>query len=213
MMSVLYKKNNLNLFLIILALFIPNKTFAQVEIFGFGGYEVASDVAVAQGDLNVYSNPNYGAGISFEVDRGLQAELLWIGQQTTMDLKQLNGITKPLFDIGIHYFQLGAIYEFKQNSKQKVFPFTSFSLGATMFTPHGSTYSDEWRFSITFGGGGKFYLSDKVGIRLQARLLLPLNFSSVGMWCGSGGCSATVGSWATFVQADFTGGIFVRLGK
>ncbi|MDZ7624356.1 MAG: hypothetical protein U5J96_07945 [Ignavibacteriaceae bacterium] len=213
MMPVLYRVINLNLFLIILAFFIPDKTFAQVELFGFGGYQVASDVAVAQGDLNVYSNPNYGASIAFEVDRGLQAELLWIGQQTTMDLKQLNGITKPLFDIGIHYFQLGAIYEFKQNSMQKVFPFTSFSLGATMFTPHGSTYSDEWRFSITFGGGGKFYLSDKIGLRLQARLLLPINFSSVGMWCGSGGCSATVGSWATFVQADFTGGIFVRLGK
>jgi hypothetical protein len=213
MMSVLYKQIKLNLFLIALSLFISNKTFAQVEIFGFGGYEVASDVAVSQGDLNVYSNPNYGASIGFEVDRGLQAELLWIGQQTTMDLKQLNGITKPLFDIGIHYFQLGAIYEFKQNSQQKAFPFTSFSLGATLFTPHGSTYSDEWRFSITFGGGGKFYLSDKIGLRLQARLLLPINFSSVGMWCGSGGCSATVGSWATFVQADFTGGIFVRLGK
>jgi len=69
MMSVLYKQINLNLFLIALSLFISNKTFAQVEIFGFGGYEVASDVAVSQGDLNVYSNPNYGASIAFEVDR------------------------------------------------------------------------------------------------------------------------------------------------
>lgn len=213
MRSGLYRIFIVNLLIIISSLFISNKVFAQVEIFGFGGYEVASDVAVAQGDLNVYSNPNYGAGISFEVDRGLQAELFWIGQQTTMDLKQLNGITKPLFDIGIHYFQLGAIYEFKQNSKQKAFPFTSFSLGTTMFTPHGSTYSDEWLFSIAFGGGGKFYLSDNIGLRLQARILLPINFSSVGMWCGPYGCSATVGSWATFVQADFTGGIFVRLGK
>ena len=213
MHSDIYKLLNINLFLIFLSLFISNKTFAQVEIFGFGGYEVASDVQVSQGDLNVYSNPNYGASIAFEVDRGLQAELLWIGQQTTMDLKQLNGITKTLFDIGIHYFHAGAIYEFRQTSKQKAFPFMSFSLGATWFTPVGTTYDDEWRFSIAFGGGGKFYLSDKIGIRLQARLLLPLNFNSVGMWCGTGGCSATVGSWATFVQADFTAGVFFRLGK
>jgi hypothetical protein len=174
---------------------------------------VASDVSVTEGELNVYSNPNYGAAISFEVDRGLQAELLWIGQQTTMDLKRYNGLTEPLFDIGINYFQAGAIYEFKQNSQQKAFPFTSFSLGATLFSPDSSIYGDEWRFSITFGGGGKFYLSDKVGLRLQARLLVPLNFSSAGMWCGSGGCSVGVGSWATFLQADFTGGIFIRLGK
>ena len=213
MMSVLYRVLNLGLLLIILSLFFPNKTIAQVEIFGFGGYEVASDVAVTQGELNVYSNPNYGASISFEVDRGLQAELLWIGQQTTMDLKRYTGITEPLFDIGIHYFHVGAIYEFRQTSKQKAFPFTSFSLGATWFDPEGSTYGDEWRFSIALGGGGKFYLSDKIGLRLQARLLLPLNFSSAGMWCGSGGCSVGVGSWATFLQADFTAGVFFRLGK
>jgi hypothetical protein len=213
MMPVLYRVLNVSLLLLILAFFISNKTFAQAELFGFGGYMVANDVSVTEGELNVYSNPNYGAAISFEVDRGLQAELLWIGQQTTMDLKRYNGLTEPLFDIGINYFQAGAIYEFKQNSQQKAFPFTSFSLGATLFSPDSSIYGDEWRFSITFGGGGKFYLSDNVGLRLQARLLLPLNFSSAGMWCGSGGCSVGVGSWATFLQADFTGGIFIRLGK
>jgi hypothetical protein len=213
MMPVLYRVLNVSLLLLILAFFISNKTFAQAELFGFGGYMVANDVSVTEGELNVYSNPNYGAAISFEVDRGLQAELLWIGQQTTMDLKRYNGLTEPLFDIGINYFQAGAIYEFKQNSQQKAFPFTSFSLGATLFSPDSSIYGDEWRFSITFGGGGKFYLSDKVGLRLQARLLVPLNFSSAGMWCGSGGCSVGVGSWATFLQADFTGGIFIRLGK
>ena len=213
MHSVLYKLPNINLILIILSLLISNKTFAQAEIFGFGGYQVASDVQVSQGDLNVYSNPNYGAGISFEVERGLQAELFWIGQQTTMDLKRYSGLTEPLFDIGIHYFQAGAAYEFRQNSKQKAFAFTSFSLGVTLFSPVDVDYSEEWRFSVTFGVGGKFYLSDKVGIRLQTRLLLPLNFNSAGMWCGTGGCSVGVGAWATFVQADFTGGIFVRLGK
>ncbi|MBK9099272.1 MAG: hypothetical protein IPM14_14365 [bacterium] len=192
---------------------VSSSTFAQAEIFGFGGYEVASDVQVTQGQLNIYSNPNYGAGISFEVERGVQAEVFWIGQQTPMELKRYNGLTEPLFDVGIHYFQAGAVYEFRQTKAQKAFPFTSFSLGATLFSPVDSNFSEEWRFSITFGGGGKFYISDRVGLRLQARMLLPLNFNSVGMWCGSGGCSAGVSSWATLLQADFTGGIFVRLGK
>lgn len=192
---------------------VSSSTFAQAEIFGFGGYEVASDVQVTQGQLNIYSNPNYGAGISFEVERGVQAEVFWIGQQTPMELKRYNGLTEPLFDVGIHYFQAGAVYEFRQTKAQKAFPFTSFSLGATLFSPVDSDFSEEWRFSVTFGGGGKFYISDRVGLRVQARMLLPLNFNSVGMWCGSGGCSAGVSSWATLLQADFTGGIFVKLGK
>lgn len=213
MNSVIYKNLSLYFFTLCTFLIFSSHTFAQAEIFGFGGYEVASDVQVTQGQLNIYSNPNYGAGISFEVERGVQAEVFWIGQQTPMELKRYNGLTEPLFDVGIHYFQAGAVYEFRQTKAQKAFPFTSFSLGATLFSPIDSDFSEEWRFSITFGGGGKFYLSDKVGIRLQARLLMPLNFSGVGMWCGTGGCSVGVGSWATLLQADFTGGVFFRIGR
>ena len=194
-------------------LIFSSNAFAQVEIFGFGGYEISSDVNVSEGEVIVQSNPNYGAAISFETERNVQAELIWIGQQTTMDFKRTNGITEPLFDIGIHYFQFGVIYEFRQVSVQKVFPFMSFSLGTTLFTPTNGEYSDEWLFSITFGGGGKFYISNNVGLRLQARLLLPLNFSGGGMWCGPSGCGVAVGTWTSFLQADLTGGIFVRLGK
>jgi len=213
MNSVIYKNLSLYFFTLCIFLIFSSPTFAQAEIFGFGGYEVASDVQVTQGQLNIYSNPNYGAGISFEVERGLQAEVFWIGQQTTMELKSYTGLTEPLFDLGIHYFQAGAVYEFRSTRKQKAFPFTSFSLGATLFSPIDSDFSEEWRFSITFGGGGKFYLSDNVGLRLQARLLMPLNFSGAGMWCGTGGCSVGVGTWATLLQADFTAGVFFRLGR
>jgi len=204
MKSVIYKNLRVYFFTLLTLIIFSSSTFAQAEIFGFGGYQVASDVQVTQGQLNIYSNPNYGAGISFEVERGLQAELFWIGQQTPMELKGYNGLTEPLFDLGIHYFQAGAVYEFRQTRAQKAFPFTSFSLGATLFSPIDSEYREEWRFSITFGGGGKFYLSDNVGLRLQARMLIPLNFSGAGMWCGSGGCSVGLGSWATLLQADFT---------
>lgn len=209
----LYKRINIYMITAFAVLIFSTNTSAQAEIFGFGGYEVASDIQVTQGQLNIYSNPNYGAGISFEVERGIQAEVFWIGQQTPVELKSYAGLTQPLFDVGIHYFQAGAIYEFRQTKAQKAFPFTSFSLGATLFSPVDSDFSEEWRFSITFGGGGKFYISDRVGLRLQARMLLPINFNSVGMWCRSGGCSVGVSSWATLIQADFTGGIFIRLGK
>ena len=106
MNSVIYKNLSLYFFTLCTFLIFSSPTFAQAEIFGFGGYEVASDVQVTQGQLNIYSNPNYGAGISFEVERGLQAEVFWIGQQTTMKLKSYTGLTEPLVDHWINYFQV-----------------------------------------------------------------------------------------------------------
>ncbi|MCK5703434.1 MAG: hypothetical protein KAI29_19885, partial [Cyclobacteriaceae bacterium] len=100
-----------------------------------------------------------------------------------------------------------------KSPKQKAFPYTLATLGATLFDAKDSSLNDEWRFSISFGIGGKFYLSDKFGIRLQTRLLMPMTFSGGGMWCGTGGCSVGAAGWITLVQFDFTAGVFVRLGQ
>jgi len=49
------------------------------------------------------------------------------------------------------------------------------------------TPSDTWRFAMTFGGGAKIFFSDKLGIRLQARLMVPVFFSGAGMYVGQAG--------------------------
>jgi len=208
-----YNILKVNLLLIILLIFISSKTFAQAEIFGFGGYMTYSSVAVSEGTLSFDDGPNYGFGLDVGINRGLLVELNYTHNQTSARLRRFNGIEEPLFDMNTHYFQIGAQYEFRKTSKQKAVPYTLLTLGATLFDAKDASLSDVWRFSVAFGGGGKIYLGEKVGLRLQARLLMPLTFAGGGLWCGPGGCSVGVGSWASLVQFDFTGGIFVRLGK
>ena len=106
MSSVIYKNSSSYFFAFFILITFSSNTLAQAEIFGFVGYEFASDVQVTQGQLNIYSNPNYNAGIAFEVERGIQAEVFWIGQQTTMELKSYTGLTEPLVDHWINYFQV-----------------------------------------------------------------------------------------------------------
>ena len=208
-----YNGFKVNLLLITLSIFISSKTFAQAEIFGFGGYMTYSSVTVNEGTLSFDDRPNYGFGLDVEINRGLLVELNYTHNETSARIKRFNSIEEPLFDMNTHYFQLGAQYEFRKTSKQKAVPYTLLTLGASLFDAKDASLSDVWRFSVAFGGGGKIYLGEKIGLRLQARLLMPLTFSGGGLWCGPGGCSVGVGSWASLVQIDFTGGIFVRLGK
>jgi len=191
-------------------LLFPINSFAQTEIFGFGGYMMSTSVPVSKGDLQIKDVPNYGLGADIQIERGLQLELIWISEQTHVKIKEypLGNIT-DLFDMNVHYFQIGAVYEM---GRKKARPFIAFTAGATLFDAKDAARSDEWRASITFGGGGKFDLSKKIGIRLQARLLMPLNFSGAGLWCGTGGCGISVGSWTPFVQFDLSAGIYVKLG-
>jgi hypothetical protein len=201
------------LFIFTIAILFSSEALAQTEIFGFGGYMTYSSVAVREGDLKFDDGPNYGFGIDIGVQRGMFVELNYTHNQTSVRLQRFNGPNEQLFDMNTHYFQIGAQYEFRKSPKQKAFPYTLATLGATLFDAKDPSLSDEWRFSVAFGGGGKFYLSDKIGLRLQARMLLPMTFSGGGMWCGGGGCSAGIGAWAVLVQFDFTVGVFIRLGR
>jgi hypothetical protein len=184
---------------------------AQTEIFGFGGYMTFSSVSVREGDLQFDDVPDYGLGANIQVRRGTSVEILWISSQTSARLKEFGtGFTRDLFDVNVHYFQIGGVQEI--NPRKKARPFFAFTAGATLFDAKDATLSDEWLFSITLGGGGKFDLSKSVGIRLQARMLVPLVISGGGLWVGTGGASVGFGSWAPIVSFDFTAGLYIRLG-
>ena len=201
------------LFLFTITMLSSSNTFAQVELFGFGGYMTYSSLKVAEGSVSFEDGANYGFGLDVAVNKGILVELNYTHNQTTARLRRFNGGDVPLFDINTHYIQIGAHNEFRRTREQKTVPYALVTLGATLFDAKTASLSDEWRFSVAIGGGGKFYLGKKVGIRLQGRLLMPLQFSGAGMWCGLGGCSVGVGSWATLIQFDLTAGVFIRLGK
>lgn len=209
-MSLLRQSKSIStLIFIITFLFIGNVS-AQTEIFGFVGYMMTTSVPVQKGDLQVDDGLNYGLGIDVAVKRGTQVELLWISEQTHVRLKNFRtGLTEDLFDMSVHYFQIGAVQEM---GRGKVRPFGAFTVGATLFSPNDPNRGDEWLASITFGGGAKIDMSDKVGIRLQGRILVPLIFSGGGLWVGTGGVGVGVGSWTPFVQFDLTAGIYIKLG-
>ena len=201
------------LFFFIAVILFSSEALAQTEIFGFAGYMTYSKIQAVEGDISFEDGLNYGGGIDVAMQRNTFVELNYSFNQTTARLRRFSGITETLFDMNTHYFQVGALYEMKKSPKQKAYPYALVTLGAVLFDPQDPKYSDEWRFSVSFGGGGKINLSERVGLRLQGRILLPMTFSGGGMWCGTGGCSVGAAGWITLVQFDFTAGVFVRLGK
>jgi opacity protein-like surface antigen len=184
-------------------------TKAQVQIFGLAGYQTNSNVTVASGELNFKDDMTYGLGFDVDVDRQTKLEVSWSMSATHVDLNEYLGTTYTITDLNIHHFQGGALYE--PPSNKKVSPFGLFSLGATWFQPSDANISDEVRFSIALGGGVKVDLSDKVGLRFQGRLIIPMQFGGGSIYVGTGGSGVSVGAYTYFVEADFTGGLFFRL--
>ena len=206
---------------LLMGILIPETAGAQnLEISPFGGYFFAGKLVVREGDLNVKNDVNYGATIDYAVRSDIQIELMFNRIDTRLVLKQYpTGVNKDLFDMSETYFHIGGVY--RAQEMEKGYLFTNFSLGATLFAPKVDNYilddgqrvsvSDEWRFSIALGGGIKYFLSDKIGIRTQIRILMPIYFAGGSLYFGTGGSGASLGAGTVLAQADATVGLIIVL--
>jgi len=159
-----------------------------------------------------YLAPNiwYGGAIDFEVNPAMEIELSGMYSKTSVTLNSYSASipNQNLFDVTSLYITIGALHE---QRKGKLRPFIGGALGVAVFTPDNVLYETVTRMALEFKGGLKADVSEKVGIRLQARLLAPINFAGVGFWCGSGGCSSGVSAGSTFAQFELSGGLYFVL--
>ena len=197
---------------------ISNNAFAQIDLFGGYGWQIGGTAHFIEGDINITSAPQWyvgmdkylapGMAVRFEYSQMAEADAQWLPLPGYSIL-----FPSERFKMDVHYFQLGAI---KGAQMDNIEPYGMFTLGASWFHANelnGDDIGDVTRFAIALGGGIKIMPSDKFGIKIQARMLMPLYFAGIGLWAGTGGAGVSVGAGVPILQGDITGGIVLRLGS
>lgn len=211
------------LIIIALVLISTQGLFAQVEIGGFGGWLWTGSIPAWYQDIKVSDVGNYGVTAGYQVHDEMIVEFEWNHTNNTATFREYDLSGRPTGDpvnmpLTLNYYMLGFNYLVTQN--EPVVPYGLVNLGVLHTQSEGSTsiasQSNTW-FTAGLGGGLRYYLNDRIGIRLQARLLLPMQFGGVGFGCGigtgGGGCGAGVSTYTNIIQGDFTGGIILKLGS
>lgn len=212
----------LSIFFAALLIGIPAETIAQggkFELTPFAGYQFGGKLRFYEGDLKIQDNANYGLALDIAMAPNSKLELYWSQMSSTAQFIGTYGydyLSTDPFDVNVGYIQIGGVQEVEIDNDMIV-PFGAFTLGTTYFIPTSNStdqvkYDDTWKFSVALGGGLKIWLSDRVGIRLQGRLLLPMFWGGAGFTVGTGGSGFTVGAGTSMVQGDFTGGLIIALG-
>ncbi len=94
------------------------------------------------------------------------------------------------FDLDVHYLHLGGTVDMRHD---QIIPFFSGGIGMTHLSPGRSGFNDETRLSLSFGGGLKWYPTERLGIRFEMRGFGTLNNTSGSLFC-DGGCDLELSS-------------------
>lgn len=203
----------------ILFFFVPLIAFSQVEpgpeISVMSGYMWGGKLTTVNGDLKIEDGANLTVALDVPLASGITGELIYTRLDSELSFKgrDQNGrfVDTTFYDMSTNYIQLGGMRTVQTGTN--LVPFGIFAIGATIFSPKSSTANDEWALSFALGGGLKYYLSDRIGLRLDGRFLFPVYLTGGGFFCGTGGCGAGIGSSPVVLQGFIDGGVILKLGS
>ena len=130
-------------------------------------------------------------------------------QPTRAEERGLNRQVAHETDLTNHFVQAGGLYSHSLNPSADVFGGVMF--GLEVFSPSKPQYESVVRFLGTFTGGTKIWITDAVGIRVQAALNMPMVLSGVGFYFGTGGGGYGASTFVQLLQFNLGGGVVVRL--
>jgi len=187
----------LRLAMVLMVTLLPVSASAEeIEITPFAGYTMGGQFtdAVTGKSLSFDDTSSYGIMVDFKQPLDKEGGESWIElyysrQQTKLKADQGPFFGDPLFDVNIEYYHIGGTYG-QATGKMKLFLVGTF--GATHLAPEGDGLHSETKFSLSLGGGVKLYLTERVGLRLDARWFGTLFNGSGSAFCSGGACLINV---------------------
>jgi opacity protein-like surface antigen len=135
--------------------------------------------------LDLDHSSDWGFTISRSTSDSARYEFLYSHQDTS-----LADTTDPnnAFGLDVHYLHLGGSVDVSplNSEREKFTPYITGGFGMTFLNPTQRGYNDETRFSLSVGGGLKWYPTERLGIRFEMRGYSTLINSSETLFCDPG---------------------------
>lgn len=179
----------------------------HVELAPLIGYETGAYVNYNGGQLHIIGGMDYGGSADVGMGGGRYVELSYTHMAGSLDNDVVGKVPEDKGGLNVDYYSIGVLQEMKPDAKAT--PYGLFTLGWVNYRPEN--YSNENKMHISLAGGIKIRASEKIGLRLQARLLLPLYYTGGYIYAGGGGAGYGVTGGIQGVQGDFTAALVIAL--
>lgn len=206
-----------------IALFaIPYMGYSQFDVIPTAGYNFGAKVGFYGGELRMKGAGTYGIKADYHIDPSMAVQFMYTNTQSSVTITDYyypggGLINAPFSNVSENYFFLGGL-RYLNDGPISAYGHFNAGLAYYNFTEMDEYYvkylnSDAYRFSFSFGLGAKAMISDRIGIDLHVKALVPVQWGGLGFGVGTGGASAGAYVGSTFISGDVGGGLIIRLGE
>jgi opacity protein-like surface antigen len=197
----------------------------KVEVSFNAGYTLSEGIAgedqVVLGSVYDRAEVNSGGSfhftVGFMVNPKAEIEFLYGRQMSKLTFEGV-GPKLDVSDLSVDNYHFNFVYNWGEEDA-RVRPFAFIGLGMTNYSPGdllvtsaaGRQLDGDTKFSTTWGGGVKFYVAPKVGVKFTARWTPTyIKSSASGYWCDPFYGCWVLGDPDYSHQFDLSGGVTIR---
>ncbi len=209
--------------LIVLALIAGTGYAQELRLNTYAGYVFDDGVDSYYSSSSYYEGKilggfRWGAGLEYQLPNTTRAiELQYLRQDTNAPIYYIDpgifgGIGRETdFDLSANWIMLNGTNYFPVSEVAE--PFVGAGIGMVIYNvdnPDNGNSDGGTKFAWSIRGGSNFWLSEKVGVRIQASLMSAVQAAGGGIYFGTGGLGTGVSTYSTIYQFGFDGGLVFR---
>jgi hypothetical protein len=167
------------------------------------------------GSLHANAALSYGGALTVPIRPGYWGEINYMYQHTDLMARPSYYKSFKLCDLGTHYIQLSGLRALRPPGGPAT-PFVIGGMGMTIYSPSNVSYhglNTQYLFSLSLGGGIIKDINPKTSLRLQARFLMPVQWTSGSFYFGTGGSGLAISGGSAIAQGDASLGLTFKLGQ
>lgn len=213
-------KKNRTMVLLLWTLLVPLLLQAQTRVYlnGFGGYTFAESFTVSQFAGTIKGNAHFGGSVEVSLPHRSNAysertiELSYQGMASTMEGWAFfnNSWRRTNDEVYGNYVMLGGNNYFGR--QRKAMAFGGASIGMGWMNNRTKNQNTDIRFAYAVRGGGRFMLSENIGLKVYAQLHSIVGGVGGGFYFGTGGTGVGLSTYSSLVQFGLGGALTVGLG-
>lgn len=180
----------------------------KVEISPVVGYNTGAKIMSDLGHMHISNGVNFGFSADIGVGSGRYAEISYSHMAAFLGLKS-SFADQRICNLSVNYVSIGAMQEIIPGAKAT--PYGLLALGLINYNPITGDYTSLNNMFINIAGGFKIRATDRIGMRLQAGLILPYYNTDTYFQNGTGGAGYEISGGIKAIQGDIKGSLVIFL--